>query len=113
MRLSTWVVLVPALVVGVSLGVANRARVMVGFDPFDAADPILAVEAPLFLVMFVCLLLGILVGGLVAWWAGAPVRRQVRLHAREMRRLQEAMPASAAPVPAAPAAKVGVSSPAA
>ena len=96
MRLSTWVVLVPALIVGVALAVANRARVVVGFDPFDAADPIRAVEAPLFLVMFTCLLLGILVGGLVAWWAGAPVRRQVRLHAREVRRLQEALPVPAA-----------------
>jgi uncharacterized integral membrane protein len=113
MRLSTWLILVPALVLGVALAVANRSHVLVGLDPFDRDAPALAVEAPLFLVMFACLLAGILLGGLVTWLAGAPVRRQVRLHARELKRLQAnapqptSAPAPApAATPAAPAAPV-------
>jgi uncharacterized integral membrane protein len=103
MRLSTWVLLPPALVAGVALAVANRARVTVAFDPFTPSAPFYAVEAPLFLVMFACLLIGVLLGGLVAWMAGAATRRQVRLHARELRRLQaaEARLAPAAPDAAA------------
>jgi len=93
MRLTTWIVLAPALVAGVALAVANRTPVVVGFDPFNHDAPLLAVQAPLFLVMFVCVLSGILLGGLVTWLAGAPQRRQARLHARELKRLQTGMPA--------------------
>lgn len=108
MRLTTWIVLAPALVAGVALSVANRTPVVVGFDPFNHDAPLLAVQAPLFLVMFVCVLSGILLGGLVTWLAGAPQRRQARLHARELKRLQTSPPvhptaangASAAQTPA-------------
>jgi len=93
MRLTTWIVLAPALVAGVALAVANRTPVVVGFDPFNHEAPLFAVQAPLFLVMFVCVLTGILLGGLVSWLAGAPQRRQARLHARELKRLQTGMPA--------------------
>jgi len=96
MRLTTWIVLAPALVAGVALAVANRTPVVVGFDPFNRDAPLLAVQAPLFLVMFTCVLAGILLGGLVTWLAGAPQRRQARLHARELKRIQGAAPATAA-----------------
>ena len=95
MRLTTWIVLAPALVVGVALAVANRTPVVVGFDPFNRDAPELALQAPLFLVMFACMLVGILLGGLVTWLAGAPQRRQARLHARELKRIQGAAPAQA------------------
>jgi hypothetical protein len=112
MRLSTWLILVPALVLGVALAVANRSHVVVGLDPFDRDAPALAVEAPLFLVMFACLLAGILLGGLVTWLAGAPVRRQVRVHARELKRLQASAPQpSATPVPAPTRAAPAASAP--
>ena len=102
MRLTTWIVLAPALVACVALAVANRTPVVVGFDPFNHDAPLLAVQAPLFLVMFVCVLTGILLGGVVSWLAGAPQRRQARLHARELKRLQAGMPAPATPANAAP-----------
>ena len=92
MRLTTWIVLAPALVAGVALAVANRTPVVVGFDPFNREAPLLAVQAPLFLVMFACVLTGILLGGLVTWLAGAPQRRQARLHVRELKRVQGTAP---------------------
>jgi hypothetical protein len=104
MRLTTWIVLAPALVAGVALAVANRTPVVVGFDPFNREAPLLAVQAPLFLVMFACVLTGILLGGLVTWLAGAPQRRQARLHVRELKRVQGTTPAPAAPAAAAAAA---------
>jgi orotidine-5'-phosphate decarboxylase len=73
-----------------------------------------AAGLPLFLVMFACVLTGTLLGGLVTWLAGAPQRRQARLHVRELKRVQGAAPAPAAPAAAATAtASTAVQAPAA
>ena len=74
MRLSTYVVTVPIVVAAVVLAVANRNPVGFSLDPFSAAAPALAVVMPLYLLLFLTFLLGVLVGGLVV----AVNRRRVR-----------------------------------
>ena len=56
--------LAPGLVV--LFAVANREIVTVSLDPFDPAQPALAVRMPLFVLIFVFLILGVLLGGFIA-----------------------------------------------
>ena len=66
MRLSTYILLIPAIVIAAALAVANRAMVPLSFDPFSDAHPAFVIEMPLFLLLFLTFLLGVLIGGVVA-----------------------------------------------
>jgi uncharacterized integral membrane protein len=76
-RLLVWAILLPLAVVIVLFAVANRAPVTVSFDPFSATAPAYTATVPLFLVMFVALILGVIVGSFVMlprqlrWWRAA------------------------------------------
>jgi uncharacterized integral membrane protein len=76
-RLLVWAILLPLAVVIVLFAVANRAWVTVSFDPFSASAPAYAATVPLFLVMFVALILGVIVGSVAMvprqlyWWRAA------------------------------------------
>ena len=63
MRLSTYAIGVPAVVVAVVVAVANRRTVVFSLDPFSQTSPALALRLPLFLLVFVILGLGVLLGG--------------------------------------------------
>ncbi|PKQ01259.1 MAG: DUF1049 domain-containing protein [Alphaproteobacteria bacterium HGW-Alphaproteobacteria-12] len=67
MKLLRWIVLPPAVILAMAIAVANRGPVMFSLDPFDTASPALALEVPLFLVILVSVLAGILFGGMGAW----------------------------------------------
>jgi uncharacterized integral membrane protein len=60
-------VLVPLAIIIVMFAVANREIITVSFDPFDAAHPALAVKMPLFMLIFVLVAVGVVVGGIAAW----------------------------------------------
>jgi uncharacterized integral membrane protein len=81
------VVLIPLAVVIVGFAVANRQAVTVSFDPFDAAQPAYAATVPLFILIFVLVILGILIGGTAAWLRQASYRRAARRLERENRAL--------------------------
>jgi uncharacterized integral membrane protein len=76
-RLLVWAILIPLAVILVLFAVANRSAVTVSFDPFSAAAPAYAATVPLFIVMFVALILGVIVGSLAMlprqfhWWSAA------------------------------------------
>jgi uncharacterized integral membrane protein len=76
-RLLVWAILLPLAVVFLVFAVANRASVTISFDPFSATAPAYAVTVPLFLVMFVALILGVIVGSFAMlprqlhWWRAA------------------------------------------
>ena len=65
-RLLFWVVLVPLGALTVLFAVANRAPVVVSFDPFSGEHSALAFSAPLFLVMFAAVILGVAIGGIAS-----------------------------------------------
>ena len=50
----------------VLFAVANRAFVTLSFDPFSSDTPALAFSVPLFIVVFVFLIFGIIIGALVS-----------------------------------------------
>ena len=73
-KVVTAVILVPLAAIIIAFAVANRQIVTVSFDPFDAAQPAYAASLPLFVLIFVLIILGVLLGGTVTWL------RQARWH---------------------------------
>jgi len=65
MKLSTYAVTVPAFVIAAVLAVANRQIVQFSLDPTSTTAPAIAVTMPLYLLLFLAVLFGVLLGGLV------------------------------------------------
>jgi hypothetical protein len=82
------VVLVPLVAALVLLAVANRGPVTLILDPFAREAPSIVYALPLYLLVFATLGLGIVVGGIAAWFAQAPHRRLERQHRREAEQLR-------------------------
>jgi uncharacterized integral membrane protein len=72
------VILVPLGIVIVGLAVANREVVTVSFDPFNAASPAFALKAPLFLLVLILVIVGVIIGGVAAWLKQGKWRRTAR-----------------------------------
>ena len=82
------IVLAPLAIVIVMFAVANREIVGVSFDPFDSAHPAFAVNVPMFILIFVLVGLGVLIGGIAAWLKQHKWRtraRRAESDARELR----------------------------
>jgi uncharacterized integral membrane protein len=65
-RLLYWVVLLPLAILTVLFAVANRAPVVVSFDPFSSQAPAVAITMPLFIVIFAAMIIGVVLGGIVS-----------------------------------------------
>ena len=72
------VILVPLLIILVAFGVANRHMVTVSFDPFSSAAPAYVVTMRMFIVVFVLLIIGVIVGGTAVWFGQRRIRRARR-----------------------------------
>jgi uncharacterized integral membrane protein len=119
-KLVTALVLVAVALLLVSFAVANRQTVTVSFDPFDQANPALVISLPLYQLIFILLIGGVLVGGCAAWLRQAKWRRRARRaeQAAEALRAQASRRPGAAiepalPVPAADAPRLIIPPPAA
>lgn len=82
-RILMVVILLPLSVALVMLAVANRQKIGLVVDPFGGAW---TVEAPLFLVVFGALILGVVIGGVSVWLNQSRYRRAARRNGREARR---------------------------
>lgn len=74
-KIVTAVIVVPLAMLIVAFAVANRQAVTVSFDPFSAASPAYAATVPLFMLIFVLVILGVIVGGSAAWLRQSKWRR--------------------------------------
>ncbi|MGD9768898.1 MAG: lipopolysaccharide assembly protein LapA domain-containing protein [Pseudolabrys sp.] len=83
------IILIPIVLLLVMFAVANRQVVTLSFDPFDAANPAYAVAVPLFVLIFVLVVLGVLLGGVAAWLRQSRWRRAARRLDGQMRRLND------------------------
>lgn len=81
-------ILFPVAIVVVLLAVANRAPVVLSFDPFSRGQPELSVTLPLFALILGAVALGVVLGGVGAWLAAGRERRERRVSARELNRLK-------------------------
>jgi len=72
------VIAVPVAVIIIAFAVANRQWITVSFDPFSSASPAYAASLPLFVLIFIVLILGMIVGGAVTWMRQSKWRRRSR-----------------------------------
>src|SRR5262249_42744364 len=80
--------LVPLGLIIILFAVANRQIVVVSFDPFDAVQPAYAARLPLFLLILLLVIIGVIIGGTAAWLRQHKWRRAARRPGAENRRLR-------------------------
>lgn len=78
------VILVPLAVVIIAFAVANRQIITVSLDPFSSEYPAASLTLPLFALVIVLLVVGVLIGGIAAWLRQARWRRTARRLEREI-----------------------------
>ena len=81
-------ILAPLGAVIVVFAVANREIVTISFDPFDGTHPALALKLPLFILMFLLVAVGVVVGGIAAWLRQGVWRMRARRAEAEVRNLR-------------------------
>lgn len=98
-RLVSLFILAPAAIILVALAVANRSPVQFTIDPFNPGNPLLSWQTPLFALLFLALIAGLLAGGLVTWLAQGRYRRLARERKAEADRLMSEAAKRAAVAP--------------
>lgn len=69
----------PVAVVIVAFAIANRQSVSISFDPFSDPNASSAVmTAPLFVLLFLVLVVGTVLGGIAAWLSQGSARQRAR-----------------------------------
>jgi uncharacterized integral membrane protein len=81
----TALIVIPLALVFLVFAVANRHFVTVSFDPFNSADPALSVSLPLFALIIVIAISGVIAGGLATWFGQRRWRRAARQHEADAR----------------------------
>jgi len=81
----TAMIVIPLALIFVVFAVANRHSVTVSFDPFSSVDPAISVSLPLFALIIVIAILGVVAGGLVTWFGQRRWRRAARQHEADAR----------------------------
>src|SRR5215831_20103675 len=81
-------ILVPFAIMFVVFAVANRQTVVISFDPFDQTHPMLAVGLPLFALILLLTLGGVILGGVAAWLGQGKWRWRARHFEAEVRTLR-------------------------
>jgi uncharacterized integral membrane protein len=87
----TGVVLVPLGLIFIVFAVANRHLVTVSFDPFNSTDPSIAITLPLFVVLILVAIMGVVAGGLATWLGQRHWRRAARRHEADARQVRAQM----------------------
>jgi uncharacterized integral membrane protein len=109
-KIITGIVVVPLAVILIVFAVANRQMVTVSFDPFSATNPAYAASLPLFVLIFIILIFGVIVGGIAAWVRQSTWRHAARKLDADVRALHEELETirrslgTMSPPPAHPAA---------
>jgi uncharacterized integral membrane protein len=108
-------VVLPLAILFVAFAVANRHVVTLSFDPFNSADPALGVKLPLFAVIIVVAMFGVLAGGIATWFGQHKWRKAARENEAEAwqarTELAELRARQAAPAPTAQAPVLAPGSP--
>ena len=92
-KIVTVVIVIPLAVIIIAFAVANRQSVTVSFDPFSSANPAYAATLPLFILIFVLVILGVIIGGIAAWLRQSQWRRTARQLDADVRALHQELEA--------------------
>jgi uncharacterized integral membrane protein len=80
-------ILVPLALIIIAFAVANRQVVTVSLDPFNTEQPAASLTLPLFALVIVLLILGVVIGGIAAWLRQTKWRRTARRLERKLAEL--------------------------
>lgn len=83
-RVVKWLLLAPVALIAVVLAVANRTPVTLSLDPLARETSAFSVSVPLFAVVFVAVILGVVIGGTAVWWKQGRYRKRCRLAESEL-----------------------------
>ncbi len=83
-------VAVPLAVILVALAVANRSPVPFTVDPFNPGNPALTMQLPLFVLLFLAVAFGMIVGSLATWFKQGRARKMARQRGQEAEQLRQA-----------------------
>src|SRR5271169_5699854 len=72
----------------IAFALANRENVTISFDPFGGAAPAASVTLPLFALIILLLIIGVLIGGLASWLRQGKWRETARRLERDLRQLR-------------------------
>lgn len=87
-KILSWLIWLPVAIAFIVIALANKHKVTFSLDPTSQTDPILAVDIPLFLLLFATLLLGVIFGGIGAWLNQSKWRRAARDARYEMNQIR-------------------------
>ena len=85
----TTLIVVPLGLILIVFAVANRHFVTVSFDPFNSTDPSVSVSLPLFVLIILVAIIGVLAGGSATWFGQRRWRRAARRHEADARAAKE------------------------
>ncbi|MGA8611626.1 MAG: LapA family protein [Xanthobacteraceae bacterium] len=86
-------ILLPLAIVMIAFAVANRQIVTVSLDPFGGSTPAASLTLPLFALVIVLLIFGVLIGGLAAWVRQGRWRSAARRWERQAQALRKKLEA--------------------
>jgi len=84
-KIITALILLPIAAAIVLFAVGNRVPVTIGFDPFAAEPPMFSVAMPLFLLLLLVLIFGVILGGVSAWIGQSRWRKRARRLSAELK----------------------------
>jgi uncharacterized integral membrane protein len=84
-KIVTALILLPIMALVVLFAVANRSAVTISLDPFAGQPPMFAASIPLFVLLLVVLIAGVIVGGISSWLRQSRWRRRARRLATELK----------------------------
>jgi uncharacterized integral membrane protein len=82
-----WAVGLPIVLAVIAFAIANRQFVTLSLDPITPSDPFASVEMPLWLLFFLGILAGVVIGWIGCWFAQGRYRKRAREAQAEVTRL--------------------------
>lgn len=80
-------IVVPLAIILIALAVANRHMTAFTLDPFNPGNAALTVDLPLFVMLFLVLIIGMIIGSLATWFRQGRYRKEARVQRREVKNL--------------------------
>lgn len=100
-RFMVIMVFVPLAIILVALAVANRGFTAFTLDPFNPGNPSLTINLPLFVLLFLAMAVGLIIGGVATWLKQGRYRKLARQREQELQSLR-AVARTTTPAPALP-----------